>query len=337
MADSHNKTSLRPQRRFIRLWVPGIIRNDFWRKLIALFFALLIYFMVSSRIGTDIRIDNVPVSITIPAKLVNMNHQIPKVTVGVLGSKRQLNKLTASDIKISATVIENKFTPGIPYSLKLTDDNVTTPFGVKIVKIEPQEIILTMEKVETRQVAVKADFDSNKMPEDYIVGKVNVSPAEVWIRGAGSLIQNIKYIETAPVPLEYQTESFEYSASIPKNSNYNVSPQKVTVNVEIAKYLASRTIKAIPIKILESSNDADDMDVELLSTPHVDVTINGSRGKIVALKQDMIKPYVDISSLEDPGTYKVTVDCWVNLGGVKITNVFPKQITIKLSPHSPGK
>jgi YbbR domain-containing protein len=332
MVDMHKThSSLRPRRRFLRLWVPGIIRKDFWRKVIALFFALLIYFMVSTRIGTEMRVDNVSVSINIPAKLINMNRQIPKVTVLVLGSKRQLNKLTSSDIRIAAAIIEHKFTPGTPYSLKLTADNISTPFGVKVTSIQPEEIILNLEKRATRKVAVKADFDSKKMPEDYIVGKVTISPENVWITGAVSLIQNIEAVDTAPVPLEHQTESFEYSAAIQKNRNYRISPEKVMVSVEIAQYLASRIVKAIPLKILKTSGESADMQVELLSTPHVDVTINGPRGKVIAIKPAMIKPYVDISSLEDPGKYKVAVDCWVNLEGIKITNVFPKQVTIKLS------
>ncbi len=332
MGDSTHKTSssLRPRKRFLRLWVPRIIRHDFWRKLIALFFALLVYFLVSNRIGTEIRIDNVPVSLTIPAKLVNMSREIPKVTVSVRGSKRQLNKLASSDIRISTAIIENKFIPGTPYSIKLTADNITTPFGVKVIAIQPEEFILNLEKKESRSVLVKANFDSKKMPEDYIVGKVNVLPKYVWITGAGSLIKNVKLVDTAIIPLEHQTESFEYSVAIPKNSNYRISPDKVTVGVEISKYLASRIIKSIPIKILETSGSMN-MQLELLSTPHVDVTINGSRGKVSTIKPEMIKPYIDISSFEDPGKYKITIDCWVNLEGVKITNIFPKQVEIKLS------
>lgn len=328
---SFNKTAMRPRRRFIRLWVPKIIRNDFWRKLIALFFALLIYIMVSSRIGTEKSIDNVPVKITIPSKLVNLNKQVRKVSVMVRGSKRQLNKLTASDIQISATVDENKFNPDSTYSLKLSTDNVTTPFGITVTRIEPEEFILNLEKVVDKKVSVKVNFDSKQLPQDYIVGKVTVFPAEVWIRGAASLVQNLDSVETAPVPLDNQTESFEYTTSIPKNSNYQVSPNKVTVNLVIDKYLASRTVKAVPIKILASSNDADKLDVEMLSTPHVDITLNGPRGKVMALNQNMLKAYIDISSLGEPGKYNVAVDCWLNLDGVKVTNIFPKEVAIKLS------
>jgi len=162
------------------------------------------------------------------------------------------------------------------------------------------------------------------------VGKINVLPKYVWITGAGSLIKNVKLVDTAAIPLEHQTESFEYSVAITKTPNYRISPDKVTVGVEISKYLASRIIKSIPIKILETSGSMN-MQLELLSTPHVDVTINGSRGKVNKIKPEMIKPYIDISSFEDPGKYKITIDCWVNLEGVKITNIFPKQVEIKLS------
>lgn len=325
------QSSLHPRKRFWRLWVPGIIRKDFWRKIIALFFALLIYFLVSNKIGTEIRMDNVPVSINLPAKLVNLNRKLPKVTVSVRGSKRQLNKLASSDIRISTTIVENKFIPGTPYSVKLTDDNITIPFGVKVTSIQPEEFILNLEKQTTKQVEVKANFNSKKIAEDYTIGDVIISPIKVWITGAESLIENIKSVDTAPIPLENLTQSFEYEVAIPKNINYRILPEKVTVKIEISKYLASRIIKTIPIKILKTSGGSTEMQVELLSTPHVDVTINGSREKVSTVKPEMIKPYIDISSFEDPGKYKITIDCWINLEGVKITNVFPKQVEIKLS------
>ena len=331
MGDSIHKTSIHPRRRFIRLWVPGIIRKDFWRKFIALCFALLIYFLVSTRIGTEKPIENIPVLIDIPVKLVNLNGQLPRVSVKVLGSKTQVSKLTASDIKISAEVFENRFTPGTPYTLKLSPNNVSTPFGITVKSINPSELTLSLEKVINKKVEVKVDFDPEQLPEDYIVGKITVVPAEVWIRGAVSLVQNLESVETALVPLENQTESFEYSTLIPKNSNYQLSPNKVTVSLTIAKYLALKTIKSIPIKILEASGAIDTLQVELLSTPHVDVTVRGPQGKIMSLKPNMIKSYIDVSSLEEPGQYNVDVDCWVNLEGVKIKNIFPKQVKVKLS------
>jgi YbbR domain-containing protein len=331
MVDSIHKTSVHPRRRFIRLWVPGIIRKDFWRKFIALCFALLIYFLVSTRIGTEKPIGNIPVLIDIPVKLVNLNEKLPRVSVKVIGSKTQVSKLTPSDIKISAEVFENRFTPGTPYTLKLSASNVSTPFGITVKSIEPSELTLSLEKVINKKVKVKVDFDAEQLPEDYIVGKITVAPSEVWIRGAVSLVQNLESVETALVPLENQTESFEYSALIPKNNNYQVSPSKVTVSLTIAKYLALKTIKSIPIKILEASGEIDELQVELLSTPHVDVTVRGPQGKIMSLKPNMIKSYIDVSSLEEPGQYNVDVDCWVTLEGVKIKNIFPKQVKVKLS------
>ena len=54
-------------------WIPAIIRNDFLRKFIALFFAILVYFMVANRIGIEEQIQNVPVEIELPGGLVNLD------------------------------------------------------------------------------------------------------------------------------------------------------------------------------------------------------------------------------------------------------------------------
>jgi Ankyrin repeats (3 copies)/YbbR-like protein/Ankyrin repeat len=185
----------------------------------------------------------------------------------------------------------------------------------------------------TRKVVVKAYFDPKEMPKNLTVDKVNVLPKYVWITGAKSLIQNIESVDTVPVPLEHQTGSFEHTVAIPKNRNYQISPENVMVIVKITKYFASKTFKAIPIKILKNSGELSNMQVELLSTPDVTVMVNGPPGKIEVLKQKMLDPHIDISSLEleKPGKYRVNVDCGVDLKGIKITSVFPSQVTIKLS------
>lgn len=313
-------------------WVPRFIRHDFLRKMIALFFALLVYFMVTSKIGTEEKVSNVPVNITLPAKLVNLSDQTPRVTLIVRGNKRMLSKLTASDIKINTNVIESKFQAGAPYTLKLTSDNVNLPFGVRVSDIQPAEIILNLEPVESRLVKVKPAFDSiKKMPEDYVVGRVTLTPEEVWITGPESMVKNIASVQTEPIPLDHQTESFDFQATIGPKNGFKVSPDRVNVNVEIVKYFEDFTMKSIPIRILETTSEGLKMKVELLSTPHVEVTLNGPSGKISAMKPEMIKAYIDISAFDQPGQYSVAVGCWLDINGVKVKNIYPKQITVKLS------
>ena len=314
-----------------QLFIPRIIRHDFWRKLIALSLALISYFFIQFKIGDENHFKSIPVKINLPPKLINLDQQIPRVTVTLRGSKSKLNKFSNSDIRIVANVEEKKFTAGMPYNLKLTPDDVTVPFGFTVTKIAPSELVLNLEEVIQKKVSVKPVFDAKQLPNDYIVGKITVIPPEVWISGASSLIKNIESVDTEAIPLQNQTESFEYSAKLQSSSNYKLTLKQVTVKVEILKYLDTRTINTVPIKVLRPSNESSDVKVELLSSPNVDVTINGPQSKVNIIKPAMLKPYIDISDLEVPGKYTITVGCYIGIDGVKLVSLFPKQVTVKLS------
>ncbi|MDD3119391.1 MAG: hypothetical protein PHQ27_09445, partial [Victivallales bacterium] len=67
-------------------WVPGIIRHDFLRKLIALIFALMMFYIISYKVGRTVNLNSVPVHVVLPAELINMDSSPPKVTVTLRGN-----------------------------------------------------------------------------------------------------------------------------------------------------------------------------------------------------------------------------------------------------------
>ena len=83
-------------------WIPGFFKHDILRKVIALFFAILFYFTVISRLGVEEQISNVPVDIDLPTTLVNIGQLNPKVTIIIKGSKGILKQANRASFKIKA-------------------------------------------------------------------------------------------------------------------------------------------------------------------------------------------------------------------------------------------
>ncbi|MEG2077069.1 MAG: hypothetical protein RRY34_11245, partial [Victivallaceae bacterium] len=76
--------------------IPSVVRNNFWRKAGALFFAILIYFSINSQIGMEELIPNVPVEIDLPSGLTNLS--TARVSLIVTGGRRQLREINRSQI-----------------------------------------------------------------------------------------------------------------------------------------------------------------------------------------------------------------------------------------------
>ena len=111
--------------------IPGIIRRDFVRKMIALFFALLVFFTVSYKTGQMARVQGVTVNLILPAGIVCMDETLPKVSLKVKGaSERRLNLLTPRDFSIDLKVEERKFIMGEPYPLRIDPQDVKSPVGI---------------------------------------------------------------------------------------------------------------------------------------------------------------------------------------------------------------
>ncbi|MBN2641799.1 MAG: hypothetical protein JXR78_09110 [Victivallales bacterium] len=313
-------------------WVPGIIRNDFVRKFISLFFACLVYFTVSFKVGDVLNVQNVPVSVVVPPGLVDRDTEVKRVRVTLRGSKRALSSITASDVRIRLDVQQERFTPSMPYNIKINVGDIRTPVGTRAVSVTPEYLTLNIEEQDTREIPVQARFDSmKKLPVDLKVGKVKLSPPMVAITGPKSMLENIESVPTVPIPLDGSTiESFEYNVKLASLPGARTVPGEVKAEVEIVREFINRTFKSVPIRMMGSTN-IQGLKVELLTSPHAEVILSGARSELLAFKPDNIRPYVDISGFDKPGTYMVDLNCWVDDQSMKIVNVYPAQVQIKIT------
>ncbi len=322
-----------PENSFIR-WIPHFIKHDFWRKAIALFFAFLIYFIVTVKIGQERKINNVPVELELPSTLAYMDKKALQVSVTLKGSNQKLNKVTASSMKIRVPVNENLFNPGIPYTVRLNHQHITLPFGISVVDIEPRELTLNLDRKVTTRVPISARFDSeNKLRKDYAIGQVRFNPSEVFISGPETIIKEINSVQTLPIPLDnLVTDSFEYRADVTAQDGVVVSPDVVNARVEIVRRYAARVFKSIPIRLLASTEHQAKATVELVSSPNVEVTLKGPQSTLALMRPSAIKPYVDASAFEEAGTYSVDVTCWLDaVGDITVTGIYPAKVQIKVN------
>ncbi len=311
---------------------PKFISNDFPRKLLALFFALLVYFTVSYKIGDERRIQEIPVKISVPAVLVNMEETHPKVSLDVRASSRNLKQLTAAKFSIHIKLKETEYIPGEPYPVKILPQDVRAPIGVKVLKITPSEFLISLDRNVTREIKIKPRFEKGaELPEGYTTGNVTLEPSHVALSGPSRLVNMIKSLDTEPIPLDKSTtESFDYKIPVANKEGFiKIIPSKVTAQVEIVKEEEKRIFRSVPIKLL-TANNGKEMVVELVSTPHVDVSVIGPKSKIQMMKANQLKAYADISSFDKPGAYNIDIGCWTSLPDVRIKNIYPSQVQVKL-------
>ena len=316
-------------------WIPGIIRHDFLRKMIAFFFALLLYFAIASRIGSEEKISSVPVKISVPANLVNLDADRQyMVTVTVRGSKKALSEVNASTLKIKTAVPPTTNTD-VPYMIRLSPKIVEAPFGVTVIDVDPRDIVLKLEPVISMLLPIEARFNSvENLEKAYDVGNIIFQPEKVWVRGPKTIIDALKAVPTQPSPLERQVvDSFEYQAKLAPPARVTVTPPEVTASVEIVKPFTTRSFRDIPVRILYPAHlPPEQYHVEFLGSPVVTATLSGPRGSLMEIKHEDVKAFVDLAALNEPGSYTINASVFFNAPpGITLKEVYPQKVQLKLT------
>ncbi len=307
----------------------GIITHDFTRKLIALFFATLIYFIVDFKIGEEVNMDNIIIKLNVPEKLSLMETP-PTVTVRLKGSKGRLNAIMKSQIKVSADIHEENFSVDYPYNLKLSTSNVAVNIpGVSVIDITPKMIELNVETRISKKVPIMPRYTGlNKLADNLTVTNVSFAPSTVTISGAKSFIDLIENVSTKPIPLDNVNDSFEYKTKIsPPDKRINISPKTVITKVEIGKKYSKRTFNNIHVKIIFDKVE-DLKKLKKLVTLKADVRFSGPTANIANMQQDDFYIFIDASKIIKKQK-TVILQCWTKDATVKSENIFPAQIDLE--------
>lgn len=319
-----------------KIWdrVPMFLKTDIWRKLAALFLSTLIYGSVKNKVDSHIYIKDVPVRITMPDNLVQIDDAPRFVTVKLNGSKMVMQGMTENDISIDVKVQPSLYKDGSNiYPLTISLKDIRTPFGTSPVSVSPSKFNLAVNPLVSKIVEVTPEFESKPgLPEGYAIGKVVLNPQKVRIEGASSILRGISYIKTNPIPLGGITQNFDYMVdlALDKSPALTVSPQTVMAQVDVIRSHEQRRFSAVPVRVLANSSGNPRFKYEIVSSPNVEITVSGLKNRIETMRKDDLQPYVDISRLDKPGVYNVSVKCWSDRDGVNIRNIHPDTISVKI-------
>lgn len=319
-------------------WIPGIIRRDYLRKLIAVCFALLVWWKISMQIGVDEIIRNVPINIITSEQTVNLDENTRYVDITIRGrSQKRLNQLSPSDFKIQLEVGDNAYAPTKPVAFKiLRTASISKPFGISITKTNPETLVLHFDRMATKEVPVIARF-TGMTSEDYACGEVKLVPDKTVISGPESVMNSISRVQTEPIFLDRRTtEDFDYAVKITEpHGKVSAVPSKVLAQVEIYKKFDTRIFSGIPVSVLGMAHSGKT--VRKMSPLSVDITISGIKSTLEVMNGSELSAFIDTNSIRELGLSKVKVQCFINLPNIKVNTVTPPEIEIETSVGTGAK
>jgi len=125
-------------------------------------------------------------------------------------------------------------TIALPISEELLDE---LPPGVKVTSIQPKDVLIHLDDVVEKQIAVRPNF-LGALPAGWEIAAVVVSPRTVSVTGPKTRLESMAAISTEPIPLQDMTESTtrEVAVEADFSQNLQLSREKiVSVRITLRK------------------------------------------------------------------------------------------------------
>jgi YbbR domain-containing protein len=205
----------------------------------------------------------VKVIYTLPEDRVLVSDPVPEIKVSVRGPWTKLQHLDRSlePIRIDLTSVH---TPEV----RIDEDKIKLPAGVRVESIVPSEVHVEFEPRVQREVPVQPILEGQPA-EGYRVAKVTADPARVRVDGAKSAVESIERVPTRPLRITDAKGPIKGDVALeapPAHTRF-VETQTVHVGADIQTAMVERVFDGLPIKVV--------------GLTHLDATVDPATARLV--------------------------------------------------------
>lgn len=192
---------------FFRRLFRRVFLEDWLLKLVALAITLTLWLGVTGlRPPTTVRLKSVTLNPRVSNDMEITNSPVQEVDIVVTGDKRKVDRLNANDLVISIDLTDIK-SGDRTVQLAPESVNLELPNGVRLDEIQPNKIAVRLERVEERDIPVKAETEG-AVAEGFEIYSQTVVPIKTRVRGAESFVRQLDSISTEKISVEDRRESF---------------------------------------------------------------------------------------------------------------------------------
>lgn len=225
--------------------------EDWLIKAVALFITLALWLGVTGlRAPATARLRGVPLNIRVSNDAEITNSPVQEVDLVINGDKRKIEQFNQRDLIVSVDLSD---VAAGDRTVQITPENVNVelPNGVRLEEIQPNKIAVKIERVEERDVTVKAETEG-ALSENFEIYSKTVSPQKARVRGPESFVKMLDSISTEKINLENRQADFTA-----RQVALNVVNPKITLLdtvVDVAFRVGEKRIEKTFVVPIENEN-----------------------------------------------------------------------------------
>lgn len=308
--------------------VPEFIKEDFYRKLISVFFACLIWYFVHQHVSEVETFKNVKVDVIAEnTGQVFVSNYKPEISVELRGPRKILNNLESKDIQVSINVKE-LLRPG-PNEIRVLEDHIKLPAGLKIESILTKAINVNVDTIVEKEVDVKVRY-TNRLSDKYaLLREPTVKPERVIITGPSRRLEKINYIDTRSIYIDpSRTTDFSVTTKVVPPEGVTLNYDNVTAYVELKKRIEFKSLPVQSVHVLYTNSSKEAVKIEPVGQAFA--YVSGPPNVLENLDVDKdVRLFIEIS---DPNVRTYEIKFWCNDPGVSKVKITPSKVTLSDLP-----
>lgn len=304
----------------IRYWLQ-LSPKDWILRMISLGLAIMLWYFVG---GEDIVNKNVMVPVEIinlPRDLVISNQFKKEIEVSVSGPRSLV--LNMGKGSITRQIDLEKATPGTMV-LENSNDVIAVPRGVKVLRIQPKSVILSLDKLIQKQFPVNP-VTSGELAVDYILKSIRMEPDSISITGPQTVLEKFDVLRTRVIDIQGLNKSTELQVPLELDPVFVdlIGATTITASLDIRVETVQKTISGFMVNVQK------DGILQRVTPATVSIT--------AALPKTLIRGQIDLHKLfkvsaedkQENGQMQVTViQTSAFSGPVKILKIEPSTVTL---------
>jgi YbbR domain-containing protein len=294
-------------------------------KVISLILGVSLWYIVAGERGTEIVL-SIPLEFQNVAEgLEVIAESAQQVDVRLRGSSEFLRGLSPQEIQAAVDLTDAL--PG-DNTVYLTPGQVDKPYGVRVMRVTPASVNLTIEPVSQRRVRAVPRV-VGKPATGFVLASIDLDPPEIMVSGPISRLANLEQVATEPISAEGLRETYSQSLRVLIDDPFVRLPDGNTVEVtlEVQEERIQRELSPVPISKSPSS-------AEVTLTPaSLTIVIAGPRSVVERLRPEHLQARVNVDGL-DPGDHRLAPHIEVRLPDgvdIEIISVVPEEVRARLS------
>jgi YbbR domain-containing protein len=221
--------------------------KDWTLPFISLALAVALWYFV----GGDDTVDKsvmVPIEvINLPRDLVISNQFKQEIMVTISGPRKQVLGIDKGDITRQVDLAH-----AVPGTMVINNENhsISVPRGVKVLRVQPDSLIFSLDKLIQKQLAVKPTTKGKPAPY-HELRDIRMKPEAISITGPQAVLAELDVLETEVIDISGLTQSMQLQIPLKLSPALLdlIGETSVTADVAIVEDAVEKRIYGVPIEM----------------------------------------------------------------------------------------